>query len=159
MDARWTKKHGKSFFGYKNHICVDVGWKLIRGYVTTLANVHDINVLEDLVDPTQPCQPLYADAAYRTEEVERALRAQRIHSRVAFKRTKDQPLTSYQKRENKRRANVRARVEHMFGTLETAIGGKRMRSIGRQRASIQIGLQNLLYNMHRLMYLESSATS
>ena len=31
VDARWTKKHGKSFFGYKNHICVDVGWKLIRG--------------------------------------------------------------------------------------------------------------------------------
>ena len=22
-DARWTKKHGKSFFGYKNHVNVD----------------------------------------------------------------------------------------------------------------------------------------
>ena len=22
-DARWTKKHGKSYYGYKNHICVD----------------------------------------------------------------------------------------------------------------------------------------
>ena len=63
VDARWTKKHGKSYYGYKHHICVDVGWKLIRGYVTTPANVHDINVLEDLVDPTQKGQPLYADAA------------------------------------------------------------------------------------------------
>ena len=163
VDARWTKKHGKSYYAYKNHICVDVGWKLIRGYVKMPANVHDINVLEDLVDPTQTRQPLYADAAYRAEEVERALRAQRIHSRVAFKRIKDQPLTSYQKRENKRHAKVRARVEHVFGTLETAIGGKRMRCIGRQRASIQIGLQNLLYNvslsnLHRLMYLESAST-
>ena len=51
----------------------------IRGYVTTTANVHDINVLEDLVDPTQQRQSLYADAAYRSEEVEHALRAQRIH--------------------------------------------------------------------------------
>ena len=65
--------------------------------------------------------------------------------RVAFKRTKDRPLTSYQTRENKRRAKVRARVKHVFDTLETAIGGKRMRCIGRQHASIQIGLQNLSY--------------
>ena len=135
-----------------------MGHKLIRGYVTTPANVHDINVLEDLLDPTQPGQPLYADAAYRAEEVERALRAQRIQSRVTFKRSKDQPLTSYKKRENKRRAKVRARVEHVFGSLETAMGGKRLRCIGIDRASIQIGLQNLLYNMHRFVYLEGVTT-
>ena len=157
VDARWTTKRGKHYFGYKNHICVDVGHKLIRGYVATPANVHDINVLEDLVDPTQPGQPLYADAAYRAKAVECALRARRIRSRVTFKRTKDQPLTSYQKRENKRRAKVRARVEHVFGALETAVGGKRMRCIGGERASIQIGLQNLIYNMCRLTYLEGAA--
>ena len=157
VDARWTKKNGRSVFGYKNHICVDVGCKLIRGYVTTPANVHDVMVLEELLDPTQRQRPLYADAAYRSKEVERVLRTHRIHSRVTFKRTKNQPLTSYQARENKRRSKVRARVEHVFGALETAIGGKRMRCIGIDRASVQIGLQNLLYNMHRLMFLERAA--
>ena len=157
VDARWTKKHGKSFFGYKTRLCVDVHWKLIRGYVPTPANEHDINVLEDLEDPTQKGQPLYADAAYRAEEVERALRAQRIHTRVAFIRMKYQPLTSYQKRENKRRTKVRVQVEHVFGTLETTIGSKRLRCTGRQRASIQTGLQNLLFNLHRLMYLERAS--
>ena len=29
-DARWTKKHGKSHFGYKNHINVDRRHKLVR---------------------------------------------------------------------------------------------------------------------------------
>ena len=29
-DARWTKKHGKSFFGYKNHVNADAKHKLIR---------------------------------------------------------------------------------------------------------------------------------
>ncbi len=29
-DARWTKKHGKSFFGYKNHVNADARHKLIR---------------------------------------------------------------------------------------------------------------------------------
>jgi len=82
---------------------------------------------------------------------------------VTFKRPKDQPLTSYQKRENKCLAKVRARVEHVFGSLETAIGGKRLRCIGIDRASIQIGMQNLLYNvslsnLHRCVFLEGATT-
>ncbi len=40
-DARWTKKHGKSFFGYKNHVNVDRTHKLIRRYAVTAAAVHD----------------------------------------------------------------------------------------------------------------------
>src|SRR6476660_5503585 len=31
-DARWTKKHGKSFYGYKNHVNADARHKLIRQY-------------------------------------------------------------------------------------------------------------------------------
>ena len=40
-DARWTKKHGRSFFGYKNHVNVDRTHKLIRRYAVTDAAVHD----------------------------------------------------------------------------------------------------------------------
>ena len=29
-DARWTKKHGKSHFGYKNHIGIDRRHKRVR---------------------------------------------------------------------------------------------------------------------------------
>ena len=39
-DARWTKKHGKSFFGYKNHVNVDRTHKLIRRYAVTDAAVN-----------------------------------------------------------------------------------------------------------------------
>lgn len=118
-----------------------------------------MNVLEDLVEPTQKHQPLYTDAACRAEDMKRSLPAQWINSRVAFKRTKDQLLTSHQNRENKRHAKVRARVEHVFATLETAIGGKRMRCVGRQRTSIQIGLQNLLYSMFSKVTLDDITTS
>ena len=31
-DARWTKKHGQSHFGYKNHVNVDRRHKLVRRY-------------------------------------------------------------------------------------------------------------------------------
>src|SRR2546429_4002291 len=34
-DARWTKKHGKSFFGYKNHGKEEANTKLIQAYRLT----------------------------------------------------------------------------------------------------------------------------
>ena len=46
-NARWTKKNGKSFFGYKNHISVDVKHKLIRRFKVTSAEVHDSNVFDE----------------------------------------------------------------------------------------------------------------
>ena len=43
-DARWTKKRGKSYFGYKNHVEVDVKHKLIRKYEAMDASMHDSKV-------------------------------------------------------------------------------------------------------------------
>jgi transposase, IS5 family len=31
-DARWTKKHERSYFGYKNHVGVDRRHKFVRRY-------------------------------------------------------------------------------------------------------------------------------
>ena len=36
-DARWTKKHGRSHYGYKNHVNVDNENKLIRKYAVTVS--------------------------------------------------------------------------------------------------------------------------
>jgi IS5 family transposase len=33
--ARWTKKSGMSYYGYKNHVNSDVGFKFIRRYTVT----------------------------------------------------------------------------------------------------------------------------
>jgi IS5 family transposase len=39
-DARWTKKHERSYFGYKNHIGVDRRHKFVRRYVVSDASVY-----------------------------------------------------------------------------------------------------------------------
>ena len=52
-DARWTQKHVKSHFGYKNHIDVDAEHKLIRDFEPTAANVHDSQVLDDVLRSRQ----------------------------------------------------------------------------------------------------------
>src|SRR5947207_1320806 len=48
-DARWTKRHGRSFFGYKNHVNADAKHKLIRRYEVTAAAVHDSQKLDELL--------------------------------------------------------------------------------------------------------------
>ena len=49
-DARWTKKRDETFYGYKNHAKVCVKTKLITGYDTTDASVHDSREASELVD-------------------------------------------------------------------------------------------------------------
>ncbi len=48
-NARWTKKHGKSHYGYKNHVNIDRQHKLVRRYRVTDASVHDSQVVDDLL--------------------------------------------------------------------------------------------------------------
>src|SRR4051812_1805779 len=52
VDARWTKKHGKSYFSYKNHVNIDHKHKLMRRYTVTDAAVHDSQQLEAILDPS-----------------------------------------------------------------------------------------------------------
>jgi transposase, IS5 family len=54
---------------------------------------------------------------------------------------------------NKKRSQVRARVEHVFGHQATAMAGKLMRCIGMVRAKAEIGLRNLVYKMQRFVFL------
>lgn len=49
-DARWTKKHGKSYYGYKVHANSDARYKLIRKLKVTPANVDDGQTLADVLD-------------------------------------------------------------------------------------------------------------
>ena len=81
-DARWTKKNGKSFFGYKNHVSVDAGHKFIRSYEVTDASVHDSQVFTELLDLSNTSKDVWADSAYRSEESLKALQEQgfREHS-------------------------------------------------------------------------------
>ncbi|SHN21969.1 transposase [Rhizobacter sp. OV335] len=49
-DARWTKKHGKSFHGYKVHANADARYQLIRQAKVTAANVDDGQTLKEVLD-------------------------------------------------------------------------------------------------------------
>ena len=158
-DARWTKKHGKSHYGYKNHVNVDRRHKLVRRYQVTDAAVHDSQVVEDILDADNTASDVWADSAYRSAEIEAKLGEKGLKSRIHRKGHRNKPLNEREKRGNETRSKVRARVEHVFGAQSNDMGGTLVRGIGLVRAKARIGLKNLAYNMRRLVQLERLAAA
>jgi IS5 family transposase len=152
-DARWTKKHGKSHYGYKNHINVDKEHKLIRRYAVTDASVHDSQVFDDLLDDENSGCSVWADSAYRSEAREEQLRECGYRSRIHRKGSSRRTLNKQEQAANHRRSKTRARVEHVFGDQRTRQGSILVRTKGKVRAAVKIGLMNLTYNMRRLEFL------
>lgn len=152
-EARWTKKHGTSHFGYKNHVNVDKQHQLIRRYTVTDAAVHDSQVLKEVLQNKAAGRDVWGDAAYRSEEIDPQLKKRKLRSKIQYKAYRDKPLTAKQIQINQHRSGIRARVEHVFGQQVTAMGGKLIRTIGRVRACAKIGLKNLTYNFQRFLVL------
>ena len=159
VDARWTKKHGKSHFGYKNHINVDRRYKLIRDYAESPASVHDSQKLDDLIDADNTASDVWADSAYRSARTEDKLQERGYRSHIHHKGRRGKSLTARQIKANKTRSRVRARVEHVFGFQERSMGGKLIRTVGLRRAKVKIGMMNLVYNMKRFIQLETGAAA
>ena len=153
-DARWTKKHGKSYYGYKNHVSVDNGEKLIRRFEVTDASVHDSQVFDELLDSNNTSAKVWGDSAYRSAETEENLSGSGYRSQIHHKGKRNRPLSKHKQAINRRRSQVRARVEHVFGFQQNSMGGKFIRTIGIVRARAKIGLTNLGYNLKRYCWLE-----
>ena len=149
IDARWTKKNGETFFGYKNHAKVDTKSKFIDKYKVTDASVHDSQALDDLLEEEDKGQDFYADSAYTGEDQEKTIDKYEMNNKVHEKGYKNKPLTDEQKVSNKEKSKTRARVEHVFGFMEQSMNGLAVKSIGIERATSIIGLINLTYNLFR----------
>lgn len=148
-DARWTKKGGESYFGYKNHIKVDSKSKIITGYTVTVASEHDSQELDNLIDSSDNGQELYADAAYKGEKQSEQIESKGMTDKVHERAYTNTPLTEAQIASNKVKSKTRARVEHVFGFMEMSMNGMYLYNIGKKRITAVIGLMNLTYNMFR----------
>ncbi len=125
----------------------------------TDASVHDSRKLDDVLTKTNTSSYVFADSAYRSAETEEKLKKQGLNSRIHKRGVRGRPLSKQQQDANRKKSKVRARVEHIFGAQENAPGGRIVRTIGFERAAAKIGLQNLVYNMRRMVSLERMAAT
>ena len=149
-DARFAKRQGKSgsTFGYKAHMGVDEGSGLIRAVLTTPANVNDTTPADDLIRGDEAA--VWADAAYDTHARRARLKAEGKKPRIARRPNRHHPdLPARLKRYNRLIARRRAAVETTFATLKRRMRLTCIRYVGLIKASAQILLASIAFNMRR----------
>jgi IS5 family transposase len=153
-DARFAKRQGKggATFGYKAHVGVDQGSGLIRSLITTPANVNDTEPADALIRGDE--RAVLGDAAYHTHARQQRLQANRVKARLMRRANKHHPhLPQRLKTYNRLISRQRAAVETTFATFKRRMGLSRLRYVGLIKASGQMLLAALAFNMRRWVAL------
>lgn len=125
--ASWTRKNGRSHFGYRVHVATDDGFNLIRRIILTPAHVAESPVAESLILGDE--KAVYADKGYENKARRARLKARGVKDRVCHRSHKNQTRLPYwQTQRNKLIAKRRALVEQVFGTSRRVFGYTRARS-------------------------------
>lgn len=151
-EAAWTRKGGKSSFGYKAHVGVDQGSGLIRRAELTPANIYESQMAEALICGDE--RAVYADKAYEHKERRARLKGLGIKDRILHRSHKNQPgLPHWQARRNQLISPIRAAVERVFGTLKRGYGYTRVRYRGIEANLVQLRLLCIAFNLRRAIAL------
>jgi IS5 family transposase len=150
-----TKKGNQWYFGMKAHIGVDAKQGTVHTVVTTSANVADSTVLPDLLHGEE--RKVWGDGGYQgqTEAIQEAApEAQDMTCRrTKFKHYVDE----LQKKKNRSKSSVRAKVEHPFRILKRVFGFDKVRYRGlaknHHRLCANFALVNLYLHRKRLAVL------
>lgn len=153
VDARWIRQGARFEFGYKNHIGADVEHKLIRSWEVSSASAHDGHWRGPLLDPDNADPEVYADSAYCSARAVEMIGERGLIDRLHRRPGNGRKLSEEQKGDNRGRARIRVRVEHVFAAQKQRAGNLIVRTVGLIRARTKIGLRNLAYNLSRFEYL------
>lgn len=124
-DARWSRDATGKHFGYKAHIGVDQGSRLIRRARLTPGNVNETVVADELISGDE--RAVYADKAYDTRVRRDRLRAAGVKDRIMHRPHKSRTLSPRQRWRNRLISPLRAAIEPVFGTLKRSYGYARVR--------------------------------
>ena len=116
--------------------------------ITTPANVNDTVPADRLILGDE--KVVWADAAYHTHAREAALKARGVKPRLARRPNKNHPeLPPRLKRYNRLIARRRSAVETTFATWKRRMGLTAIRYIGLAKASAQVLLVAMAFNLRR----------
>jgi len=141
-----TQKGKQWFFGMKLHIGVDSHTGLAHSAVVTAANVHDKHPLPDLLHGDE--LRVYGDSAYASQQ---ELIADKAPAALDCTNERVRKIAGVpdeaQRRRNRKKSKVRARVEHVFAVVKRLWGFSKVRYRGLQknatRAFTALALANI----------------
>lgn len=146
-DADSTKKNGTWHFGYKGHIGVDVGSKLIHSLSFTKASSHDSTQLEHLLSGDE--RAVFGDKAYPSKDLKIRCRREGIYYGVLDKAYRNRPLSPSQKDRNTRKRRVRRYVEHPFAAIKDRYGMRLAKAKTKLRNKARFVMSAICWNIER----------
>jgi IS5 family transposase len=147
-DMHQTKKGNQWYFGRKAHIGVDSQSKLIHSVAATAANVHDSQMLEDLLhgDETR----VWGDSAYAGQGDTIRDQAPNAKDFTHKQGCRNRPLNDGDKAKNKTKSKVRAKVEHPFLILKRVFRFNKVRNRGFEKNATRLIVACGLVNLYRV---------
>ncbi len=147
-----TRKGNQWYFGMKGHIGVDSQTKLIHSVAATAANVHDSQLLGDLLHGEET--RVWGDSAYAGQGDVIREHAPNAKDFTNQKGCRSRSLSDEEQAKNRTKSRVRAKVEHPFLVLKRIFGFNKVRYRGldknANRLFVACGLVNL-YMARRLL--------
>jgi hypothetical protein len=105
-----------------------------------------------LLDKTNTASSVWADTAYRSKANE-AFMDKRVSSRRSTGKSRISSPCPVYPAVQRWKSVIRSRVEHVFADQKSQMG-LFVRTVGITRATMRIGLANIVYNMRRFLFLE-----
>ncbi len=147
-EMRQTKKGNEWHFGMKLHIGVDSETGVVHSVSTTPANVHDVTETPRLLHGGET--QVWGDAGYQGVDKRPENRDLEVEWQVAMRPGQRRKLKvgSDDAAREKRKASVRAKVEHPFLYVKRRFGYTKVRYRGlaknTQRLALLLGFANLM---------------
>lgn len=147
MDGAWVKKGGKSFFGYKLHMKMDLCHGLIRELETTAANVHDSQV-----DLSMPGEVVYRDKGYQGVKP-------RGYDATMKRAGRGHPLSIWDRLRNRRISRKRCPGERPFAVIKRVFGSGHVLVTSLERVRVKLVFACLCFNLAQLGRLGGGLTA
>ena len=151
-DIRTGYQAGKKQYatGYKNHIATDAESGAILEKITTFANTSDISTIDTFVEKlADDMKSLGADKAYKSEAIDTLLEEKNIENNICLKETKKMSDEDRKKlrEDEKPKHKIRAKVEHSFALIKTAMQQSTTRFTGLLRNNMNFTITCIAANL------------
>jgi transposase, IS5 family len=115
-----TKKGNQWYFGMKGHVGVDSKERIIHSVEVTSANVHDSQMVSDLLHGKET--KVWGDSAYQGQKDTIKAAAPSAKDMTNRRAARGRPLLDEERSKNSTKSKVRARGEHPFLIIKRIFG-------------------------------------
>jgi IS5 family transposase len=145
-DGSFSVKHGQVYYGYKNHMKVDVDHSLIRDYDVSTASLHDGDI--DLICDGDIAA--FRDKGYFGKQ----LKAKNVEDKTMKRATRARKLNGGEQLRNKAISRIRCQGERPYSVMKRTFHGDRTNVKTLERVLMKELFKCFAFNLYQLVTLQ-----